>query len=179
MPRRCSEQCHLHPVPAMLRQRLLLVYMHGRVADRVHMAPVAPSGMHLLHTCRGRRDRRMTDKTVDIVAQGLRRLVEEGNLQGSFAIFEDRTTGKFVQFALVGNSLICDIPLVQLSGTERARLHAIAGPAATDSPKAEAPSFQFVFGAKDTRAAAEFADRVFVEVFNIPTDADIKTTLNL
>jgi hypothetical protein len=110
--------------------------------------------------------------------------------EDAFVIFEEKATGKFVQFA--GSSqedLLLDLPSQTLDRAEMARAITYfleVGIEADvydvfDRPGAtvvgQQCSFQHSFG-RDARTAAEIASAVFLRVYRFPVDFDLVITEN-
>jgi len=99
----------------------------------------------------------------------IKRIVNEGG-DNNFVIFEDKNTGKFIQYAGTKGDpvLICDIPFHQLTPEEEDALIEMG------FTKGEI-SYQALVDYED---AAELADEIFTEIFNLQ-DYKLKVELNL
>ena len=110
----------------------------------------------------------------------LNKLTEAGE-EGSFAIF-DADPGRFVQF--VGGKeigLICDIPLAELSNVEKNRLVSLLKFSGEEhlNDAGECSAYQIAYENKEVDKAAELADRIFIEVFMLPSDYNVKAEISL
>jgi len=103
--------------------------------------------------------------------------------EGSFVVFD--ACGKFVQFA-GGKDLdgfVCDIPFTELSEAERMRLLKFTefsqDEGARDADSGEQTSYTTEFDLVDIDKAVQLTEQIFVEVFWLPQDYEVKTELNL
>ena len=124
------------------------------------------------------------------IKTALRALLNRRN-DDAFVIFEERDSGKFVQFAgSADQPLLLDLPSQALSAEEQQRaalLFAQLGSAdATSADLYDRPggqvvgrqiSYQLVFG-QDCDRAAEVTSRIFKEVYRLPAEFELSVTEN-
>jgi phosphoribosylaminoimidazole-succinocarboxamide synthase len=79
-----------------------------------------------------------------------------------------------VQFAFLGEELVCDIPLQELSKEEENAIKSIMEDKATDARTGELISYQKWFSVTELNKAAEFVETLFIKVFKLPEDYMIK-----
>ena len=111
------------------------------------------------------------------IKTALNRLVEEGT-EGSFLIFENPKTEKFVQFAFV-DGLICDIPLAELSREEENKIKSIMGEGARDVETGKSVSYQKWFESDKIDKAVEFVEKIFINIFKLPESYRIECNINI
>ena len=110
---------------------------------------------------------------------------------GSFVIFEDPRSGKFVQFAGASKeNLLLDLPTLPLSDDETARAReffkqfGIESPVLYEADNAKKGivqkfiSFQMDLG-KDTERAARLVAAIFHQVYQFPPDTALVARVNL
>jgi len=117
------------------------------------------------------------DSRISEIKTALATLVKEGDPESSFIIFENPQTEKFVQFAFLGEGLLCDIPLQELSKEEENVIKSMMGDKATDARTGELISYQKWFSVIELDKAAEFVETIFIKVFKLPEDYTIKTEI--
>jgi hypothetical protein len=129
------------------------------------------------------------DEVRDKMASALAALLRRRN-RDAFVIFEEKPSGKFVQFArALRQELLLDLPLQTLDVGEQARAAALflgLGVQETEDAMLDGPggrvvgrqrSFQMTFG-DDVRAAADVASEVFRRVFQSPPSFELELTEN-
>jgi hypothetical protein len=117
----------------------------------------------------------MRKSRISEIEMALTTLVKEGDPESSFIIFENPQTEKFVQFAFLGDGLVCDIPLQELSKDEENAIKSIMEEKATNARTDELISYQKWFNVTELNKAAEFVETIFTKVFKLPEDYTIKT----
>jgi len=117
----------------------------------------------------------MSEKRISDMEKVLTNLVRED--KGTFVIFENPPSEKFVQFAILEEEMICDIPLQELSNEEENRITSFMEIGATDARTGEPISYQKSFGKNATGKAAEFAETLFLEVFRLPKSYTMETKI--
>ena len=86
-------------------------------------------------------------------------------------------TGKFVQFSIFQSkdTIIMDIPLLELSGIEVEDLIIILDAQVSMDPQSkEYISIQKLFSLKQVRKIPRTVEKVFSDVFSLPSDFEIK-----
>lgn len=117
------------------------------------------------------------------VKAALGRLLERPAEEWAFVIVEHAASQKYVQFAMEGDELFTDLPLVALSPDEqeRARLLfaelGVRGPVTVEAPSPsggvdEVSTFQKRFG-RDTDEACRFVARALREVYLLPEGTQV------
>lgn len=86
--------------------------------------------------------------------------------KGSFVVFENYDTQKFVQF--VFPPLLCDVPTRELSKEEEDEIRSIIGEGGRSLETGELISYQKVFELNEIDKAVELVERVFINVFKLP-----------
>jgi len=119
----------------------------------------------------------MRKNRISEIKIALTTLAKEGDPESSFVIFENPQTEKFVQFAFLGDELVCDIPLQELSKDEEKAIRSIMEEKATNARTGELISYQKWFNITELNKAAEFVETIFTRVFKLPEDYTIKTEI--
>jgi len=119
------------------------------------------------------------------IVAALRALLDRTN-RDAFVIFQDKSSGKFVQFAgSAGEPLFLDLPAQALNDDESKRAAKLFRELAAKSPAGaavrpeggETRGFQLRFG-RDAERAAEAALRVFREGYRLPADFELSIEEN-
>lgn len=119
----------------------------------------------------------MRKNRISEIKIALTTLAKEGDPESSFVIFENPQTEKFVQFAFLGDELVCDIPLQELSKDEEKAIRSIMEEKATNARTGELISYQKWFNITELNKAAEFVETIFTRVFKLPEDYTIETEI--
>lgn len=127
---------------------------------------------------------------IERIKTALRALLNRSN-DDAFVIFEEKASGKYVQFAgSLDQPLLLDLPLQALTAEEQRRASVLFNELATgDATQADLydqregqvvgqqVSYQLVFD-RDAERAADVTSRIFDEIYHLPAEFDLTVTEN-
>jgi len=119
-------------------------------------------------------------KRFELFKKNIEKVVEEAKESG-FVIF-DAGSDKFVQFTFdpEDNTLICDIPIAELSAQEEEKLLLLkefSKDSGAFDDKKQLISYHAYFRGEDIEKAANLTEQIFVGIFDFPHHYDFTVKL--
>jgi len=115
-----------------------------------------------------------TEQRIALYKQSLEEAIRKKEM---FVIFDEPTSGKFVQFVVLvdDGNITVDIPMEELTETTFNWLKPHMGTATDD--KGEIVALQKVIQLQFTQYAAEYTDWIFTKIFQLPETHDVSVNI--